>query len=146
MKKVLKLYQKYAEIINYVIVGVLTTLVSLGTYYVCVYTFLNPNISWQLQLANIISWLVSVTFAYVTNRLYVFKSKDPDILKEGVKFYGARLLTLVLDMVFMYLTVTIFKFNDKIMKLLSNVLVLVLNYILSKIFVFIKKDGKNDKK
>lgn len=143
MKEVKKIYLKYKEIINYVIVGVLTTLVSLLSYYGLVLTILNPDVSWQLQLANIISWLISVTFAYITNRKYVFESKNNKILKEASKFYGARVLTLLLDMLFMYITVTIFKFNDKIMKILSNIIVLILNYILSKLFVFIKKDGKN---
>ena len=136
MKEVKNIYLKYKEIINYVIVGILTTLVSLLSYYGLVLTILNPDVSWQLQLANIISWLISVTFAYITNRKYVFESKNNKILKEASKFYGARV-------VFMYITVTIFKFNDKIMKILSNIIVLILNYILSKLFVFIKKDGKN---
>ena len=146
MKKLKELYSEYAEIINYVIVGVLTTVVSLITYYVCVLTILNPDIAWQLQLANIISWFLSVTFAYLANRKYVFKSQDPNIGKEASKFYGARILTLVLDMIFMYLTVSIFKFNDKIMKIVSNIIVLILNYVFSKLFVFIKKEGQNGKK
>lgn len=73
MKKLLKLYKKYKEIINYLIVGGLTTLISLIVYYICVLTFLNPNKSIQLQIANIVSWIAGVTFAYFTNRKYVFE-------------------------------------------------------------------------
>lgn len=135
------LYKKYEEIINYLIIGVLTTIISLITYYICVYTVFNPDNAILLQCANIISWIVSVTFAYITNRKIVFKSKDPNIKKEGLKFYGARIITLLLDMLFMFITVTIIGLNDKIMKLVANVLVIILNYIISKLFVFIKNEG-----
>lgn len=139
MKTILYLYKKHEEIINYVIVGALTTFVSLFTYYLCVFTVFNPDDAFLLQCANIISWIVSVTFAFFTNRIFVFKSKNPHIFNEGIKFYGARIITLIFDMLFMYLFVTVLLFNDKIMKLLSNVVILILNYILSKLFVFIKK-------
>lgn len=139
MKKVKELYLKYEEIINYLVIGVLTTLVSLIVYYACVYTVFNPKNIVLLQIANIISWIASVTFAYFTNRKYVFKSKDPDMVKEGIKFYGSRISTLLFDMIFMYLTVTLFSFNDKIMKILSNIVVIIANYIISKFLVFIKK-------
>ncbi len=139
MKNIFNLYKKYEEIINYLIIGVLTTVVSLIVYYACVFTVFDPKNSLLLQCANIISWIISVTFAYFTNRSFVFKSKDKNMLKEGIKFYSARVLTLLLDMIFMYLTVTILHLNDKVMKIISNVLVIILNYIISKFIVFIKK-------
>ena len=86
----MELYKKYKEIVNYLIVGVLTTVVSLGTYYACVLTFLNPDNALQLQIANIISWIAAVAFAYFTNRKFVFDSKNPDMLKEASAFVGAR--------------------------------------------------------
>ena len=92
MKKVVKLYKKYEEIINYLIFGVLTTLVSLITKWGLLYTILDPTNSLELQISIIISWICSVSFAYVTNRLYVFKSENKGILKEIVSFFGARLL------------------------------------------------------
>ena len=76
MEKIKELYTKYKEIINYLIVGVLTTVVSLAVYYISVCTFLNPENGVQLQIANILSWIAGVTFAYFTNRKYVFESKD----------------------------------------------------------------------
>lgn len=136
----INLYKKYTEIINYLVIGALTTIISLLTYYACVYTIFNPNNWLLLQCANIISWIISVTFAYITNRKFVFKSKNPDIKKEGLKFYGARVVTLVLDMLFMYITVTLIGLNDKIMKIIANLIVIILNYIISKIYVFIKND------
>lgn len=134
------LFKKFCnkEIIFYLIFGVLTTLVSLIVYYFCTLTFLNPQNAVQLQIANIISWVLSVAFAYVTNRRFVFESKNPNRLEEIIKFVSARLLTLLLDMFIMFVCVTILKFNDKISKLLSQVIVIISNYIFSKIFVFKK--------
>ena len=137
-----KLYLKYKEIINYLFFGVLTTIVSLATYYLSVLTFLNPNIPIQLQIANILSWIVGVLFAYFSNRKFVFESKNKNKLIESIKFVLARLFTLFLDMFIMWLGVTIFKFNDKIVKLISQVLVVIINYVLSKLIVFKKADKK----
>lgn len=130
------LYNKYREIINYLIVGVLTTVVSLTVYYACVLTFLDPQIALQLQAANVISWVVAVTFAYVTNRRFVFESKSSNVAKEMLSFYAARVLTLLMDMACMFILVTCMGINDKIAKLFAQVLVTVGNYILSKFFVF----------
>lgn len=141
VENVKNLYFKYKEIINYLIVGFLTTVVNLVTYYSCVYTFLNPENSVQLQIANILAWIVGVAFAYVTNRKYVFESTNKNKLKEGIKFVSARITTLLLDMFIMWLGVTVLSFNDKFIKLISQVLVIVGNYILSKLFVF--KKGEN---
>lgn len=133
------IYLKYKEIINYLIFGILTTIVSLLTYYLLVLTILNPNNAIELQIANIISWIISVTFAYITNRIYVFNSKDKNITKEIIKFYSSRLTTLFLDMALMFIFVSKLNFNDKIIKILVQIIVIILNYILSKILVFKKK-------
>lgn len=137
--KCLKLYKKYEEIINYLIVGGLTTIVSLGSYYLCIYTFLDPDVWYQLQAANIISWISAVTFAYFANRIFVFKSKNQKKFKEAVSFYSSRVATLLMDMGIMFVFVTLLHLNDKIMKLVVQVVVTVANYILSKLFVFKKK-------
>lgn len=136
MKKCMELYRKYKEIMNYLIVGVLTTVVSLSTYYACVLTFLNPDNALQLQIANIISWIVAVTFAYFTNRKFVFESKNPDMLKEASAFVGARVATLLMDMFSMFIMVTCMGMSDKIAKLIVQVIVTVANYVLSKLLVF----------
>ena len=140
MKKCMELYKQYKEIINYLIVGVLTTVVSLGVYYACVLTFLDPENAIQLQVANIISWVAAVTFAYFTNRKFVFESKNPDKLKEASAFVGARVATLLMDMLCMFIMVTCMGLSDKIAKLVVQVIVTVANYVFSKIFVFRKKD------
>ncbi len=127
------------EVILYLIFGILTTIVSLGVYYGCIYTFLNPENAIQLQIANILSWIVGVLFAYITNRKYVFESKDKNKLKEITKFVTSRISTLLLDMLVMFVGVTLLKGNDKIIKIISQVLVTIGNYVLSKIFVFRNK-------
>lgn len=132
-------YLKYKEIVNYLIVGVLTTVISLAVYYLCTITFLNPKNAFQLQLANLISWVVSVTFAYFTNRKYVFESKNPHIFQEASAFFLARVGTLLMDMGIMFLCVTLIGMNDKIAKLISQIVVIIGNYIISKWFVFRKK-------
>lgn len=139
MKKIKKLYKKYEEIINYLVIGVLTTVVTLIAYYICVYTFLDPNKTIELQIANVLSWVVGVTFAYITNRKIVFKSNEKNIKKELSKFIIGRLTTLFTDMLFMFITVSTLNLNDKIMKIISNIIVIILNYIISKFMIFKRK-------
>ena len=139
----LELYRKHKEIINYLIFGFLTTVVSLIAYYLVTLTVLDPNVSLELQIANIISWIVGVLFAYFTNRAFVFNSKNKNKLKEFITFTGARVSTLLLDMLVMFIFVTVLKGNDKIFKIISQILVIIGNYLLSKLIVF-KKD-KNEK-
>ena len=138
MEKLISLYKRYKEIVNYLIVGGLTTVVSLGVYYGCVLTILDPEVAVQLQAANIISWIAAVTFAYFTNRKFVFESKNENKLKEAAAFYGSRVTTLLVDMGCMFLMVTLFGWNDKIAKLIVQVIVTVENYVLSKFIVFRK--------
>lgn len=137
MKRNIKeIFNKYSEIIMYLIFGVLTTIVSLVVYYLLVYTILNPDNALQLQIANILSWIAGVTFAYVTNSSLVFKSKNTNKLKEVSSFVLARVVTLVMDMVIMFVGVTLLRGNDKLLKLVSQVVVVVSNYVFSKLFVF----------
>lgn len=133
-----KLFNKYREIIMYLIFGVLTTVVSLAVYYLLVYTVLNPDNALQLQIANIISWIAGVAFAYFTNRSVVFQSKNKNKLKEAGSFVLARVATLVMDMAIMFIGVTLLHGSDKILKLISQVIVIVSNYVFSKLFVFKK--------
>ena len=141
MKKISNLYNKNKEIINYLIVGVLTTLVSIVSYILLTISFLDPNNQIELQIANILSWIIAVVFAYFTNRKYVFESKNKNKLSEFTKFTSSRITTLLIEMIFMYIFVSILLFNDKIMKVIAQIVVIILNYVLSKIFVF-KKDKR----
>lgn len=143
MKKILNLYKKYEEIINYLIVGILTTIVSLGIKWGLLFTILDPKIAFQLQIAVIISWIGAVTFAYIANRIFVFKSKSKNILKEVASFFGARLLTLAMEMIIMWFFVSLLKLNSDtwvlIWTMITQILITIFNYVFSKLFVF-KKD------
>ena len=132
----IKIYKKYEELINYLIIGILTTVVSLATYYLLTLTILDANNKVYLQIANIISWLASVTFAYFTNRKFVFKVRNKSNIKECLNFYISRISTLLIDMIIMYIFVSILKFDNKIVKLIAQVVIIILNYILSKFIVF----------
>lgn len=132
----IKIYKKYEELINYLIIGILTTIVSLATYYLLTLTVLDANNKVYLQIANIISWLASVIFAYFTNRKFVFKVKNKSNIKECLNFYISRISTLLIDMIIMYIFVSILKFDNKIVKLIAQVVIIILNYILSKFIVF----------
>ena len=134
-----KLYTKYKEIINYLIFGILSTIINLLTYYILILTILNPNNPIELQISNTISWITSATFAYITNKKYVFNSKNPNTKKEILKFYSSRLTTLFIDIFLMFVFVTILKLNDKLIKLIIAIIIIILNYILSKLIVFKKR-------
>ncbi len=136
MKKLKELIKKNREIIVYLIVGLLTTVVSFLSYYFCTNTFLNPKDAIQLQIANIISWICAVTFAYFTNRIFVFRSKNENKLHEAFLFYSSRIITLLMDMGIMWFMVTLLGCNDLIAKIVVQVVVTVGNYIISKFFVF----------
>ena len=86
---------------NYLIVGVLTTVVSLGSKWALLFTILDASNAFQLQVSIIISWICAVLFAYFANRIFVFNSKSKKILKEIVSFFGGRVATLLMEMVMM---------------------------------------------
>lgn len=145
MQKIIELYKKYEEIVNYLIFGVLTTVVSLATKYLLLFTILDAKNSIQLQIAVIVSWITACTFAYVTNRIWVFKSKSKNILKEAISFFAARLATLGLEMLIMFVFVTALGLNSNlwviVWTLVSQVIIIIGNYVLSKLLVF-KKEKK----
>ena len=136
LKKIWSLYHKYEEVINYLIVGVLTTIVSLGVKYLLLFTFLDASNAVELQIAVIISWVCAVAFAYVTNRIFVFKSKNKNYFKEISSFVSGRILTLLMEMAIMWFFVTLLKLNTDfwvvVFTMICQVLITVANYILSK--------------
>ena len=136
MKNIVEFYNKYKEIINYLIFGVLTTIISLIVYYFLTFSLLDSSNEIELQIANLISWIISVIFAYITNRKYVFSSKNDNIIKEITDFFKGRILTLLMDMLIMFVGVSLLHQNDKILKIISQIIVIVSNYLISKIFVF----------
>ncbi len=134
------LLKKYKEIIMYLIVGGLTTVVSLGIYYGLTLTVLDAKNPFELQVSNVISWIGAVTFAFFQNKKYVFESheKGKGAAKEAWEFFAARVASLILDMLTMFLLVTLWNVNASIAKLIDQVIIMVTNYILSKLWVFKK--------
>lgn len=126
------------EIIVYLIVGVLTMIVTIAVYYLCT-KFLSPYNPFELQVANVISWIIAVIFAYFANRKYTFRSTDDNIIKEGVAFVLSRIGTLILDMVIMFVMVTVLILDDRLSKIVSQIAVVAANYLTGKFWVFKKK-------
>lgn len=142
MSKILELYKKYEEVINYLIMGGLTTIVSLVTKYVLLFTILDAENAIELQIAVIVSWIAACLFAYFTNRTFVFKSKSEKRIKEFISFVTARLITLGMEMLIMFIFVTLLKLNSDlwvvVWTLVSQIVIIVANYVFSKLFVFKK--------
>lgn len=136
-----ELFKKYEEIIIYLIVGVLNTIVSWVACFIAEWLFLNPDITWQNFIINSIGWVAGVCFGYPLNRKWVFKSTNPKILKEFGGFAASRLSTWILDIVIMWVTVNVWSMNYWVAKIcISAVLVTILNYVFSKVFIFKKKE------
>ena len=129
------LYKKYKEIIMYLIFGILTTVVNIVVYFIAS-NVLNIN----YLISNATAWFLSVLFAYVTNKLYVFESSSKEFIKEIVAFFSSRLATGILDMFLMWLFVTVASLNDVVVKIFVNILVIIMNYMFRKLFVFRKDD------
>lgn len=137
IKFILGLMKKYQSLISYAVFGVLTTVVNIVTYSVCYNRMGMGN-----TLSNVIAWILAVAFAYVTNKLWVFDSKSWSwgVLKREVPaFVSCRLATGILDIVIMFLCVDVMAWNAMLMKILSNALVIILNYVFSKLIIFKKK-------
>ena len=145
MKKIWNLYKKYEEIINYLVVGGLTTIVAIGSKLLLLATILDQTNGLELQIAEIISWFLAVTFAYVTNRIFVFKSKTKGnkCAREILNFFKGRIVTQLIQMFIMWFFVTFLKLDSNVwvfvFTLVCQVMQIVLNYVISKLLVF-KKD------
>lgn len=138
MNKALDLIKKNKEFILYGFFGVCTTIVNIAVYAVS-YNLLNiSNV-----VSTVIAWIIAVLFAYVTNKLFVFESKSwkaDVIVKECISFFGCRFLTGVLDVAIMYVSVDLLNLNNLLFKIISNILVIILNYVASKLIIFKKAE------
>ena len=143
ISKILELYKKYKEIVNYIIFGVIATAINIG-----VFAILNLLLGENLYLiSNILAIIASVLFQYFSNKFFVFERKTlskKETFMEFVKFISARAVTAVLDMVIMFIGVSLLNVSEILMKVITNIIVVILNYVLSKFFVF-KKTAKNKK-
>lgn len=130
--------RKYWDIISYLFFGVLTTLVNYFIYF--------PLYNWlrlSATVSNLIAWIFAVAFAYLTNKPFVFKSRDwskETVIPELTKFVGCRLGSGALETAIIWLTVDMLQWNGNLMKIFISVLVVALNYVGSKWLVFAKKE------
>ena len=134
-----KLFVRYRDIISYLFFGVCTTLINLIVYYACAHPF-----HLSTAVSTVTAWLLSVLFAFITNKLWVFESKSWKsnvVIREAASFFLCRLATGIMDLVIMLVSVDIFGWNDLLMKIISNVLVVIINYVASKLLIFRKKAG-----
>jgi putative flippase GtrA len=131
------LLEKYRGLILYVVFGALTTVINIAAYALCYRVLHLPNVP-----SNVVAWVLAVLFAFVTNKLYVFESKSLErgtVLRELLSFVGARLATGLLDLAVMFVGVDVLHGPDLVFKVASNIVVILLNYVFSKLIVFRKK-------
>lgn len=145
MKRLWDLFIRFikSEVFRYLFFGGLTTVVSLGSYFIASRLIAAGGelTTLQAQVANVISWVFAVAFAYVTNKIWVFNSRTSalkDIIREVVSFVGARIFSLIVECGWLALSMEAMGMNDFIAKVIGQFVVVVLNYIFSKLFIFKK--------
>ena len=137
MDKFVNIYKKFQEIIHYGFFGVLTTIVNIGTFYL-----FESILSFPYLIANIIAIVISIVFAYVTNKKYVFKTQTTSLKQTAIEFayfFGLRLISGVFDMGSMFLLVDGLNLSTNLSKVLTQFVVVVSNYLFSKFFIFKEK-------
>lgn len=128
--------EHYYSILMYLIMGSITTFINIFIFWL-----FNSQFSLNYTIANIIAWVFSVLFAYVSNKFYVFESKNTSLktlTKEVSSFFFFRILSLFMDLLVMFLCIGLLGFNPLLAKVLANVIVLIANYVFSKFFIFNK--------
>ena len=138
MEKIIQLVKKYWSIVSYVFFGAVTTVVNLVVYYIC-YHMAGLN----SDLSTVIAWVLAVLTAFLTNKPFVFGSHDWSmkvLLPEAGSFFGCRLGSGMVELVLMHVTVEMLGWPGMLMKLLVNVIVMILNYVASKLLVFRKSE------
>lgn len=131
-----ELFLKYKMAILYLFFGGVTTVINIAVYAVCSRVFYMGTIS-----STVVAWVLAVAVAYITNKIWVFESKTWDLKSLGQEvgsFVVCRIATGVMDLAIMYLSVDLLHWNDLLMKIISNVLVIVLNFVFSKLLIFKK--------
>ena len=131
MSKIKALLEKYREVISYIFWGVMTTLVNYVVYFIC-----TKALGIEYLISNVIAWFLSVLFAFWVNKVYVFRSYEKDA-KTMV-----RVLSGVLETGMLALFVETMHFNDSVVKIAASVLVVIINYVLSKLIIFKKQEDK----
>lgn len=135
IKRLLKKYRDNKEIINYLICGFLTFMVSM-----IIYTFFSEILKINILLSNVVTWLIAVYFAFAINKKFVFES-NKKVTGELIQFYGGRIVTLFFEQAILYIFIIRMSFDNLIIKLIAQVIIIILNYIISKFIVFKKENN-----
>lgn len=139
MKRLLKLWRFLTspEMILYLVFGVLTTVINIAVFEFCY-----SALSWPWQIANALAWVLAVAFAFITNKVWVFRSRSFQanvFWRELIGFVAARLLSLGVDYACMWFFIDMLAWNSLLSKVVDNVIVVAINYVLSKLVIFRKK-------
>lgn len=143
--KICGVYKKYKQVILYLFFGGLSFLLSMITYYIF-------TLCCNVLVANILSWVIVVAFSYITNEKFVFtgdKDSRKITFRKISQFYMGRLFTLGIEEIILYLFILVLGLNDILIKIIAQMVVIILNYIISKFVIFKKKEVRkldNDKK
>ncbi|MBO5435131.1 GtrA family protein [bacterium] len=138
LKKLLPVYLKYEEELLYLLFGGLSFLLNI------LKCMLLTQIK-DILIANIISWLITVAFSFITNKYIVFeKTTNKSIIKQLATFYAGRLLTLAIEEIILFIFVTTLHINDIIIKIIAQIIVIITNYIISKKLIFRKDESVNE--
>lgn len=122
------------EIILYIVFGILTTVINILAFFGLYEVF-----DVDIILANVLAWIISVIFAYLTNRRFVFVSKRENFIREMSLFFIARLSSLLLDTIIVYIGIETLAIHALIVKVIANVIVVIFNYVVSKFIIFKKR-------
>lgn len=145
LKKLVDWYLSHQEGMRYLVFGALSTVINIVVFAIFSNILKNSShITSELvtTISNIIAWIFAVLFAYITNKLSVFNSKTnsyKDLIKEILYFFGARVFTLIIETIFLNIFINQLHFNEILMKVFSNIIVIIINFILSKILIFKNK-------
>ncbi len=132
-------YKKNKEMLLYLFFGGLSFIVSVATY-----ASFNVTCGMSAVVANIWSWIITVMFAFLTNRVWVFASPTETVMefiKQMISFYAGRVLTLVIEEVILYVFIDLLGGNSIVVKIIAQIIVIVLNYVISKLLIFKKSEG-----
>lgn len=145
LKKFVNWYIAHQEGMRYLVFGALSTVINIITFALFSKILKGSNSFTDelvITISNVIAWVVAVLFAYITNKLSVFCSKTDnlkELIKEIIYFFGARIFTLLLETIFLNIFINKLHFNEIAMKVFSNIMVIIVNFIFSKLFIFKKK-------
>lgn len=140
-KRFYPIYAQYKEILLYLFFGGLTFVVSIASY-----AFFEMIVGFTPLIANVFSWMLAVSFAYITNRIWVFEDTASglrNIMREIVSFFGGRILTLVIEEVILLIGISILLLNSILIKVIAQIVVIVLNYFISKLLIFNTKKAED---